>query len=108
MVGVVLIVSSNFTFAEKRLNNLTSQQYRVEAAQDHYNAEKSRYDHATDAIEEQTKRVQQQEKRLAAERKSLEKRKAERSAMDAKLAKLKAVLDAEEKQLNIIWDETHR
>lgn len=103
-----ILLSVNSVNAETRLNNLTTQQYRVDKALDAYNEKKSSYDFATKRIKEQTKRVQLQEDKLAAARKLLEERKSERALMDAELARLKSIVDAEEQQLNIIWDQTHQ
>jgi hypothetical protein len=103
-----LMLSINLVNAEERLNNLTTQQYRVDRALDAFNAKKSSYDYATKLIKQQTKRVQKQEKKLAAARELLEERKLERSQMDAELARLDSIVKVEEEQLNIIWDQTHK
>lgn len=103
---IAVLLLSNLAIADTK--NLTTQQYRVNAAQDRYNSEKSKYDHATDLIKDQKKRVAQLETNLKNAKALLEKRKVERANLDADLAKLKSVLDEEERILNIIWDKTHR
>jgi len=89
-------------------NDLTIQQYRVEALQDEYYRLKVSSDASNQAYKKQKERVKQTEKRLIEAKKVLVERQKDWQADQDKLNQIKSQLSAEEQKLNNIWDATHR
>ncbi len=79
-------------------NELTDRQYSMSAAQKKYDLEKARYDDATVLVNDQQQRVAQDQALL-------KERQQQQAAAKISMAKAKAQLDQEKKQLQKVWNK---
>lgn len=82
-------------------DELTDRQYSVTQAQKKYDLERARYDAATVLVNEQQQRV-------AEDQALLKDRRNKQSAAKAAMAKAKANLDSENRQLQQVWSKRNR